>query len=138
MAERKTIILAGREAASGTGLVSAKPVFIEPMQQGPAINRADDFHGWLLDQASALRERRHFSLDWDNLAEELEAMAADQRRQIRTQLTKLLLHLLKLKTQPDEMHLHGSWRASIREARTISRISLKSLLESSKARLRKC
>jgi hypothetical protein len=108
---------AQREAPVGTGLVSAKPIFIEPMQQGPAVNLADDLHGWLLDQASALRARRHFSLDWDNLAEELEAMAADQRRQIRTQLTKLLLHLLKLKTQPDEMHLHGSWRASIRETR---------------------
>jgi len=87
------------------------------MQQGPMVNLVDDFHGWLLDQVSALRERRHFSLDWDNLADELEATAADQRRQIKTQLTKLLLHLLKLKTQPDEVHLHGSWCASIREAR---------------------
>ncbi|MBV8356839.1 MAG: DUF29 domain-containing protein, partial [Deltaproteobacteria bacterium] len=117
MAEHKTITLARHEAPVGTDLGSAKPILIEQMQHGPMVNLVDDFHGWLLDQTSALRERRHFSLDWDNLADELEAITADQRRQIRTQLTKLLLHLLKLKTQPDEVHLHGSWRASIREAR---------------------
>jgi hypothetical protein len=89
----------------------------EPLSVQPMVKIEDDFHDWLLDQASSLRERRYSSLDCDNLAEELEAMAADQRRQIRTHLTKLLLHLLKLKTQPDTMHLHGSWRASIREAR---------------------
>jgi hypothetical protein len=56
-------------------------------------------------------------LDCANLAEELEAMAADQRRELRNHLRKLLLHLLKLKTRPSEMHLHNSWRVSIREAR---------------------
>jgi Domain of unknown function DUF29 len=27
-----------------------------------------DFHGWLLDQATALRARDYESLDWDHLA----------------------------------------------------------------------
>jgi hypothetical protein len=45
--------------------------------------RGEDHHGWLLEQAALLRSERHDSLDWSNLAEELEAMAAAQRRKIK-------------------------------------------------------
>jgi hypothetical protein len=30
----------------------------------PAVNLADDPQGWLVDQAKALRGRRHSKLDW--------------------------------------------------------------------------
>lgn len=82
-----------------------------------AVQIESDFHGWLLDQASKLRSQRYRSLDWSNLAEELEAMAAQQRREIKKHLKKLLAHLLKFKLQPDELSHHHSWRSSIREAR---------------------
>jgi hypothetical protein len=75
-----------------------------------------DFHGWLLDQAAALRARDYESLDWDHLAEELELMGARERRELKSELKILLLHLLKLKFQPGELHRH-SWRNSIVEAR---------------------
>jgi DNA phosphorothioation-dependent restriction protein DptG len=77
----------------------------------------DDLHAWLLDQASALRERRYFSLDWEHLAEELEAIAARDRREVKDRLKNLLLHLLKFNFQPDQAHRHHSWRSSVREAR---------------------
>ena len=76
-----------------------------------------DFHGWLLDQAAALRARDYESLDWDHLAEELELMGARERRELRSELKILLLHLLKLKFQPGQLHRHHSWRNSIVEAR---------------------
>ena len=76
-----------------------------------------DFHGWLLDQAAALRTRDYESLDWDHLAEELELMGARERRELRSELKILLLHLLKLKFQPGQLHRHHSWRNSIVEAR---------------------
>ena len=76
-----------------------------------------DFHGWLLDQAAALRARDHEALDWDHLAEELELMGARERRELRSELKILLLHLLKLKFQPGQLHRHHSWRNSIVEAR---------------------
>src|ERR1700730_17973075 len=79
--------------ASETGLITVKPIFETQMQQGPAGKLVDEFYDWLLDQASALRNRQFNSLDCDNLAEELEAMAAEQRREIRKHLTNLLLHL---------------------------------------------
>jgi hypothetical protein len=91
----------------------------------PEIKINDDFHGWLLDQASALRERRYLSLDWDNLAEELEAMAARERRELLRRLTTLFEHLLKLAYQPDQLPRRGhGWRRTI----VRSRIEIKRLL----------
>ena len=76
-----------------------------------------DFHRWLLDQSITLRERRHDFIDWEHLAEELEAMAAAERRTLRKQLKHLLLHLLKMREQSDQLSRHGGWRRSIRDAR---------------------
>ena len=56
----------------------------------------DDFQGWLADQAAALRAHHFSSLDCDQLAEELEDMAALRRNALRSDLTVLLLHMLKL------------------------------------------
>jgi hypothetical protein len=76
-----------------------------------------DFHGWLLDQASAVREQRLDSIDWQHIAEELESMAAGERRALKNQLKRLLLHLLKMREQPEQLSRHGGWRRSIRDAR---------------------
>lgn len=38
-----------------------------------------DPYTWALEQARALRERRAAAVDWDNLAEEVEDLAADKR-----------------------------------------------------------
>lgn len=76
-----------------------------------------DFHGWLLDQASALRRQQLESIDWQHLAEELEAMAAGERRTLKRQLKRLIMHLLKMRAQADQLNRHGGWRRSIRDAR---------------------
>jgi len=88
-----------------------------PISVRSMVKIDDDFHGWLLAQAAALRQQHHFLLDWQHLAEELEAMAARDRRELKERLKNLLLHLLKLKFQPGELHRHHSWRSSVREAR---------------------
>jgi DNA-binding SARP family transcriptional activator len=93
----------------------------EKSDTGPAsvqsmVKIDDDFHGWLLAQASALRQQHYSLLDWDHLADELEAMAARDRRELKERLKNLLLHLLKFKFQADELHRHNSWRSSVREA----------------------
>jgi hypothetical protein len=77
----------------------------------------EDFHGWLLDQAAALRARDYEALDWDHLAEELEIMAARERREMKDRLITLQEHLLKLKCEPTEVHRHNSWRNTIEETR---------------------
>jgi len=86
-------------------------------QGARTVRIEDDFNGWLLDQAAALRNRKGSLLDWDHLAEELEAMAAQHRREIKKHLKKLLEHLLKFRVQPNQLHRHHSWRTSVREAR---------------------
>jgi hypothetical protein len=74
-----------------------------------------DFHEWAETQAGLLRRRAANALDWDNLAEEIEALARSDRREIRNRLVVLCAHLLKWEFQP---HLRSnSWRGSIREAR---------------------
>lgn len=66
------------------------------------IHRQNDFYGWLADQTKLLRSRQAERLAWNDLAEELEAMAASQRRELKNRLHVLLLHLLKWQTQPIE------------------------------------
>ena len=51
-----------------TRAVKTSLTSLEQLSMEPAVKIEDDLQGWLLDQASALRERRYFSLDCDNLA----------------------------------------------------------------------
>jgi hypothetical protein len=84
-------------------------------KQGPTARIEDDFYGWLLDQASLLRNKRYGALDWSNLAEELEAMAVSQENSLASYLERLLLHLLKYAYQSHK--ITGSWEASIENSR---------------------
>ena len=59
-----------------------------------------DFAEWAETQSGALRRREARELDWDNLAEEIEALARNDKRAIRSHLTNLLKHLVKWKIQP--------------------------------------
>ena len=90
-----------------------------------AVRIDDDFHAWLLDQASALRDQRYRALDSSNLAEELEAMARKDRTELRSHLQNLLSHLLKWAYQPS--HRTNSWKATI----DASRDRIEDLLEES-------
>lgn len=63
-----------------------------------------------------LREVRPKWLDWDNVAEELEGMARSDKHKLRSQLERLLLHLLKFRYA--ESHRgEFSWRKSVFLAR---------------------
>lgn len=105
---------AGKRAGLGsTGMPSRS------VRAGRAIKIDDDFHGWLLSQASALRRERYGSLDWEHLAEELEAMAAAERRELLRRLTTLFAHLLKIQQQPQELQRRGrSWKLTVLRTRT--------------------
>jgi hypothetical protein len=82
-----------------------------------------DFYAWSQDQAARLRELRPNSIDWENLAEEIESLGRSQRREIRSRLVVLLAHLLKWAHQPEGRS--NSWRASIAGARAEIRDELK-------------
>jgi hypothetical protein len=76
----------------------------------------DDFVAWLEDQAGRARRGEVEGLDLENIAEELGGMARSDRREIRTRLTVLLVHLLKYAAQPKTRC--SSWLATIGEQRT--------------------
>ena len=94
-------------------------------EESPAVRIDNDFHGWMLDQASALREQRSQALDRSNLAEELEAMARKDRTELRSHLQNLLSHLLQWAYQPSRRT--NSWKATI----DTSRDRIEDLLEES-------
>src|ERR1700748_2433978 len=74
-----------------------------------------DLYQWTIEQADALRRRAVNELDYDNLAEEIESVGRSERREIRSRLEILLIHLLKWRYQPEKQS--DSWRASVSEAR---------------------
>ena len=75
------------------------------------VRYADDLHAWSLEQAALLRARRSEGLDWDHLADELEAMVGRDRRELKSCLRVILLHLLEWQAQPTRRG--SSWRKSL-------------------------
>ncbi len=59
-----------------------------------------DFNLWVQQTARLIRERRWSEVDIANLVEEVENLGKSERRGISSQLTRLLLHLLKWQYQP--------------------------------------
>ncbi len=80
-----------------------------------------DFYSWALQQAEALRLAAGAridtpaTLDWENLAEEIESLGKSQASELRSRYLQLLAHLLKWQLQPDRRS--GSWRGTIGEQR---------------------
>jgi len=74
-----------------------------------------DFYAWTFAQARALRTRQPEKLDWENLAEEIESLGRSDRRQVRSRLTVILVHLLKWQLQNE--HRSISWKSTIKAQR---------------------
>ncbi len=74
-----------------------------------------DFHAWAHEQASLARARSGTALDWDNVAEELESLGKQERKELRSRYEVVLLHLLKWLYQPERRT--KSWVDSVRVQR---------------------
>jgi len=81
-----------------------------------------DFNAWTVQTARLLRERRWHEIDLDRLVEEVEDLGKSERRGIASQLTRLLLHLLKWQYQPQRRS--DSWLDLITDARTQIELAL--------------
>jgi len=86
----------------------------------PDLYEADE-HAWIAEQVAALRSGQLHRLDRTHLAEFLTDMALRDRRELKSRLTVLLHHLLKVRMQPER--LTRSWVNTIvaqqREVREI-------------------
>lgn len=74
-----------------------------------------DFHAWTQEQAKFIRTGQFHQLDLENLAEEIESLGRQERRELRNRLAVLVGHLLKWQFQPTGQG--ASWRATIRAQR---------------------
>jgi len=75
----------------------------------------EDLLAWAEQQAALLRAGDLDRLDVEHLIEELEALAGNLRRELRSRLEVLLLHLLKQEFQPNRRS--RSWLSTIIEQR---------------------
>ncbi len=75
-----------------------------------------DFFDWTQRTAQLIREGRLHEIDAEHVAEEIEDMGKRDRREIRSRLTVLVMHLLRWQLQP-ERRQSSSWRATIVEQR---------------------
>jgi len=78
-----------------------------------------DFFRWTQEQSAALRavKNSNLPLDWDNLAEEIESLGKSDRRQLRSQIRRILRHLLKLEVSP-ALDPRAGWRSTIADSRS--------------------
>jgi hypothetical protein len=75
----------------------------------------NDFYGWTEQQAKFLRNQQLNQIDWNHLAEEIEAMGRSEKRQLESRLEILIMHLLKWQFQPNLRS--RSWQLTIKEQR---------------------
>jgi len=71
-----------------------------------------DFYVWTQRQADLLRNEDYADLDLPNLIEEIEALGASERRELKSRLTTILEHMLKLTCEP-ESRACRKWRRTI-------------------------
>ncbi|BAU62882.1 hypothetical protein STA3757_02330 [Stanieria sp. NIES-3757] len=76
---------------------------------------SQDFIAWADQQALLLEQKRWEELDLVHLIEEVKDLGNRHRDALESQLTRLLMHLLKWKYQPN--YRSTSWKATIKEAR---------------------
>jgi hypothetical protein len=89
-----------------------------------------DFALWAKQQAAALRAAArgasNLQLDWENLGEEIEGLGISQRSALRSQIRRIIRHLVKLEYSPAADPRRG-WEESIGDARA----EIEDLLETS-------
>jgi Domain of unknown function DUF29 len=86
------------------------------MPDGPRYS--DDFYAWTQHQAEVLRTMRRADnrLDREHVAEEIADLGKSERDAVRSQIVRIVEHLLKLEYSP-AADPRFDWMASIVEAR---------------------
>lgn len=82
-----------------------------------------DFYTWCRQQAALVRARRLGSIDWDNIAEELDSLGSELEHALESSYALLLMHLLEWRYQPQRRS--RSWRSTIVRERNNVRRRLK-------------
>jgi hypothetical protein len=91
---------------------------VKAMPDGPRYD--DDFFAWTQHQAMVLRSMAAADnrFDRENVAEEIESLGRSERDAVRSQIRRIIEHLLKLSHSPAQQP-RFDWMASIAEARSV-------------------
>jgi hypothetical protein len=85
-----------------------------------------DLVRWSEEQARALREAANAgwnaSIDWENVAEEIEGLGRSDRRALASHIAIVIEHLLKLQSSPASMPARGWTDSVLRTRREIDRL----------------
>jgi len=74
-----------------------------------------DFYAWALQSAELIRQGKFSEIDIENVAEELESMGSNNKRELINRFAVLIAHLLKWKFQP--IRRSKSWTLTIKNQR---------------------
>ena len=98
------------------------------MPDGPRYG--DDFYAWTQYQAAVLRTMRRADnrLDREHVAEEIEDLGKSARNAVRSQVVRIIEHLLKLEYSP-AVDPRSDWEASVIEARQALADSISATLQ---------
>jgi hypothetical protein len=78
----------------------------------------NDFYLWVQTTAKLLKEKKLDMVDFDNLIEELESMGKSDKKELKSRITTLIEHLLKIKYwQSEKANNARGWRQTIVEQR---------------------
>lgn len=77
-----------------------------------------DFVAWVEHQALLLKQGRFKELDVANLVDEVEGLSRSDKRALKSQVIRVIKHLLKLNYQPNALYYLNSWRSSVVEGRS--------------------
>jgi Domain of unknown function DUF29 len=76
---------------------------------------AQDFYVWCLTTAALIREGKWYDIDPEALAEEIESVGHQDKRELESRLGSLLVHLLTWWACPEKRC--GQWKSTIRQER---------------------
>ena len=95
----------------------------------PALLYDEDFIAWTEQQSKVLRAAArgrtspradtNQAVDWEHLAEEIESLGLSERRELHSQVHRIIRHLLKLAFSPASPPRQG-WIESIDDARDMA------------------
>jgi Domain of unknown function DUF29 len=100
-----------------SGKVPAAHVAADPSRDdaAAAVPRVSDYYAWSREQAAHLRAGRFDQVDLLNVADEIEDVGKSEKRELRSNLENVLVHILKWEHQPQRRG--RSWALSIAEHR---------------------
>src|ERR1700730_267897 len=96
--------------------MAVKEQHAAPSVVSPDAGYDADFFQWTQSTAEMIRQGRLAEVDLEHVAEEIEDMGKRDRREVRSRLIVLVMHLLKWEFQPGRRT--PSWRSTIGERRT--------------------